>query len=84
MYKEDKELLTRIAKAKNLTQNTINNYQSAINKYTTHCGKSMVQLLEEAEQEEEDGIRWKRRKIRKHLIGYRASLIDEYEKPTES
>ena len=79
MYKEDKELLTRIAKAKNLTQNTINNYQSAINKYTTHCGKSMVQLLDEAEQEEEDGIRWKRRKIRKHLIEYRASLIDEYE-----
>ena len=79
MYKEDKELLTRIAKAKNLTQNTINNYRTAINKYTTHCGKSMVQLLEEAEQEEEDGIRWKRRKIRKHLIGYRAHLIDEYE-----
>jgi len=79
MYKEDKELLTRIAKAKNLTQNTINNYHSAINKYTTYCGKSMAQLLEEAEQEEEDGIRWKRRKIRKRLIGYRASLIDEYE-----
>ena len=79
MYKEDKELLTEIAKAKNLTQNTINNYRTAIKKYTTYCGKSMVQLLEEAEQEEEDGIRWKRRKIRKHLIEYRASLIEEYE-----
>ena len=39
---------------------------------------SMVELLQEAEAEEEAGIRWKHRTLKKRLIEYRAYLYDNY------
>ena len=79
IYEEDKKLLQEISTAKNLNKNTISNYRSSIKQYTQCIGKSMTELLIEAETEEEQGIRWKKRKIRTHLIQYRAHLIDKYE-----
>ena len=71
--------LKEISTTKNLNKNTISNYRSSIKQYTECIGKSMTSLLIEAEKEEEQGIRWKKRKIRTHLIRYRAHLIDKYE-----
>lgn len=79
IYEEDKKLLQEISTTKNLNKNTISNYRSSIKQYTQCIGKSMTRLLIEAEKEEEQGIRWKKRKIRTHLIQYRAHLIDKYE-----
>ena len=79
IYEEDKKLLQEISTTKNLNKNTISNYRSSIKQYTECIGKSMTELLIEAETEEEQGIRWKKRKIRTHLIRYRAHLIDKYE-----
>ena len=39
---------------------------------------SLEELLEEAELEEEQGIRWKKRKLKRRLITYRQFLIDNY------
>ena len=79
MYAEDKTLLSEIQATKNLRPTTLQTYQSALNQYTSYCQMSMTQLLAEADQEEEQGIRWKHRQIRKRLIGYRAHLLQKYE-----
>ena len=38
----------------------------------------MVELIEEAENEEEQGIRWKHRTLKKRLIQYRTYLYQNY------
>lgn len=39
---------------------------------------SMIELLQEAEDEEEQGIRWKHRTLKKRLIEFRAFLYENY------
>ena len=53
-------------------------YKQAIGKYTTFCEKSMEELIEEAESEEDAGIRWKKRKLKRRLLSFRQYLIDNY------
>lgn len=68
MYmKNDKELLTDFAKSRNLKQTTINVYKSYIKTYTQYQQKSLVDLIQEAEKEEEQGIRWKNRTLKKKI-----------------
>ena len=39
---------------------------------------SLTELLEEAEEEEEQGIRWKKRKLKRRLLEYRQHLLERY------
>lgn len=79
MYTEDKIILQEIQASKNLRDTTLQTYKSALQQYTNYCGVSMTRLLEEADNEENQGIRWKHRTLRKRLIGYRAHLLNKYE-----
>lgn len=78
MYMDDKELLEDFTRARNLKPSTIESYIVYMKNYTRYQGLSMVELLEEAETEEEKGIRWKYRKLRSRLLDYRAYLYTEY------
>ena len=79
MYmKNDKELLTDFAKSRNLKQTTINVYKSYIKTYTQYQQKSLVDLIQEAEKEEEQGIRWKNRTLKKRLMNYRSYIYENY------
>lgn len=79
MIVEDKKILQEIRQSKNLTLSSIRNYECAMRQYTTYNQMSMYELLREAEAEEETGVRWKHRQIRRRLIGFRAYLLQKYE-----
>ena len=79
MIIEDKKILQEIRQSKNLTLSSIKNYECAMRQYTTYNQMSMYELLQEAEKEEETGVRWKHRTLRRRLIGFRAYLLQKYE-----
>ena len=53
-------------------------YKKAVKKYTEYFSMSLEDLLEEAELEEEQGIRWKKRKLKRRLLEFRQYLIENY------
>lgn len=57
-----------------IKENTIKGYKSSLKCYCKLNNKSFDELIKEAEEEEEQGVRWKNRKIRKRLIDYRKWL----------
>ena len=74
----ENELLEEIHIVKNHSEGTRRVYKYAVMKYTAFCGKSLEELIEEAEAEEEQGIRWKKRKLKRRLLSYRQHLIDNH------
>ncbi|MCI5738113.1 MAG: site-specific integrase [Methanobrevibacter ruminantium] len=78
MYKCDKKLLNDLAKSRNLSYKTRQGYFNAINVYVSFNKKSLGDLLNEAEREEESGIRWKKRKLKQRLIHFRLYLQEKY------
>ena len=78
MNPDDKKILEEIHTIKNHSHNTKNVYRTAVNTYTTFQEMTLTELLEEAEEEEEKGIRWKHRTLKKRLNSYRAYLINHY------
>lgn len=67
----DNELLDEIHLIKNHSKATRHVYKHAVKHYTSFCSMSLEELLEEAELEEEQSIRWKKRKLKRRLITYR-------------
>ena len=78
MYKNDEKLLDDLAKSRNLSYKTRQGYLNAINVYVSFNKKSFKDLLNEAEREEESGIRWKKRKLKQRLINFRIYLQEKY------
>ena len=74
----DNELLNEIHIVKNHSEGTKKLYKFAVKHYTEYNSMSLSELLEEAELEEEQGIRWKKRKIKRRLLGFRQYLLDKY------
>lgn len=61
---------------KNLSPSTESLYSSCVKLYEEINQLPLDTLLEEADHEEEQGIRWKNRKLRDRLIQYRTYLFD--------
>ena len=76
--KTNKEILEEIATARNYAKHTRKTYNTVINNYTKFQGLTLHELILEAEAEEEEGIRWKHRKLRTRLMNYRQYLLDNY------
>ena len=53
MYSKDEEILNEFVKVRNLNNRTVYGYKNAIKLYTTFNDMSLVQLLKEAEDDEE-------------------------------
>ena len=66
----------------NLTYASMKNYRQTLTHYSNLMKLSLTELLLEAEQEEEDGIRWKHRTLRKRLITYQNWLLENYKYST--
>ena len=66
-----------IEERKLTNESTIGGYLTSLTGYCDYHGISIEELVEEAEQEEDNGIRLKKRKIKKRLIEYRNYLYDK-------
>lgn len=66
-----------IEERKLTNESTIGGYLTSLTGYCDYHGMSIEELVEEAEQEEDNGIRLKKRKIKKRLIEYRNHLYDK-------
>ena len=80
----NEELLEEFFLVKNHDPKTREIYTRAINKYSKFHGFTMEELIDEAETEEENGVRWKRRTLKKRLLQFRNYLIQNYKKNTVS
>lgn len=78
MYEHDKKLLNEFVKIRNLSTRTKHGYKDALKKYVKFQNDSFVNLLKEADQEEENGIRWKNRKLKCRLINFRIFLQENF------
>lgn len=78
----DKEIIKNFSKSRRLKKGTQEQYTIALTIYSNFNKKSLHELLQEAENEEEQGIRWKHRKLKKRLLTFRNYLYQEYVKRT--
>lgn len=75
---ENIELIEQFVVERELQPSTARTYTNALSIYIEVTGKTLRELLDEAEDEEEKGVRWKKRKIKQHLIQYRNHLFQNY------
>lgn len=66
---------------RNLRKSTKRNYRIHLETYQKVTGMSLTELIEEAEAEEDSGIRPRNRKIKKHLKNYQGYLESEDHTP---
>lgn len=79
------QLFKNFCKQRNLSSGSIKVYEHAINKYLEFNQQTLEELIDEADLEEEQGIRWKRRTLKTRLTNFRNYIIDEgYAKETIS
>ena len=78
MNHEDKEIMNEFIKIRNLNNRTVYGYNNAIKLYTNFNNMSLSELLKEAEEDEENGVRWKNRRIKNRLLNFRAYLQKQY------
>lgn len=73
----DDKYFRKFVRERNLKDSTVNNYTSALMKYVEFHGKTLTELLEEAEQEEYDNVPLKNRKLKTRLVRFRNQLFKE-------
>ena len=80
--KSNEEILEEIHHAKSHSKSSKKIYKNAVKQYCKYNKLSLTELIKEADEEEEAGIRWKNRKLKKRLINFRQELIKNYKKNT--
>ena len=70
------QIFQTFVKERNLSPGSIKVYQHALQKYVDFNGLSLVELIDEADKEEDQRIRWKLRTLKSRLIDFRNYLID--------
>ncbi|WP_296887607.1 site-specific integrase [uncultured Methanobrevibacter sp.] len=80
--KSNEEILEEIHHAKSHSKSSKKIYKNAVKQYCKYNKLSLMELIKEADEEEEKGIRWKHRKLKKRLIDFRQELILNYKKNT--
>jgi len=70
------QLFNDFCRERNLSPGSIGVYEHALKNYVKYNGMSLRELIDEADQEEEQRIRWKRRRLKHRLIDFRNYLID--------
>ena len=82
MNTTDTELLEDVKQIRNLSDTTIRGMRYALEDYLRYNKKSFKALLKEAEKEEEDGVRWKHRTLRKRLLKFRTYCYEKHSPST--
>ena len=80
--KPDEEYYLYFQKTRNIQDSTLRTYKIAVGEYCQYNQSTIHELLTEAEQEEEQGIRWKHRTLKKRLLEYRAYLYNTHASST--
>lgn len=70
MNRTDEELLDEFISTRGLSNGSYLNFKNALRHYCRFQGKSLQELLDEADEEEEEKIRWKKRTLKKRLTNY--------------
>ena len=70
MNNTNEELLEEFITTRGLAESTHRSFRTTLRHYCKFQGKSLQELLDEADEEEEKKIRWKNRTIKKRLINY--------------
>jgi len=70
------KLFNNFVRERNLSPGSVRVYRHALNKYMEFNNMNLAELIDEADHEEEQGIRWKRRTLKHRLIDFRNYLID--------
>ncbi len=78
MNTKDKEIINNFIKVRNLNKRTVYGYNNAIRLYTKFNNKTLSELIKEAENDEENGVRWKNRKLKQRLLNFRLFLQKNY------
>lgn len=76
--KNTKKILEQFFHERNSSKNTITNYTRIVKIYETYTGQTLNKLLEIADNEEYNNIRWKNTETRAYLLGYRDYLYKKY------
>ena len=77
------QIFKNFCRERNLSPGSIEVYKHALETYTKFNELTLEELIEEADLEEEQKIRWKKRTLKKRLINFRKYLIDNgYAKAT--
>ncbi|MBQ9160604.1 MAG: site-specific integrase, partial [Methanobrevibacter sp.] len=82
MSMNNNTIIDEFVKARRLKKGTAEQYQIALNFYSKFQEKPLSELLKEADNEEEQGIRWKNRRLKQRLLTYRNYLYETYVKST--
>ena len=72
------ELLNNLFLSCNYSLHTQKNVKVALNQYCTYFDMSLQELLEEAEEDENNGTKWKYCKLKTRLLEYRQYLLNNY------
>lgn len=67
---------------RDLSTGTRRGYRIVAEDYKLFTGKNLSELVDEAEQEEEQGLRFRKRSINKYIIGFKAHLEEKNYAPT--
>lgn len=72
------ELINNLSISCNHSEGTQKIYIYVLNEYSKYFNQSLQELLSEAEQDENNGIKWKHSKLKAKLIKYRHHLLQKY------
>ncbi len=80
--KSNEDILNQIHHAKAHSASSQKVYRNSVKAYCTLNQLSLYELIQEADQEEENGVRWKNRTLKQRLINFRQYLAENYTKNT--
>ena len=75
---KDKKVLQRFYSERRINKRTQYGYNHSFSLYMMYTKMHLSELLYEADLEEEQGVRWKKSKLKEKLIGFRGWLQERY------
>ena len=79
---KQEDIVSQFFVERNSKESTIKNYEMAFKYYTKFNEMSMTALLDEADAEEEKGVRWKRSMLKNRLLNFRTYIYSEVSSST--
>lgn len=77
-YKVDEdEIFIALCSEKNLSKNSKKKYRNCLKNFTNYHQLTLKELVDEAEEDEENNVRPARRRVRNRLLNFRTHLIND-------
>ena len=72
---EESQYFNQFLNERNLSKSTVKQYRTSLNQYAQFNNMSVDELIDEADAEEEKGIRLKKRTLKTRLVNFRSHII---------